>query len=247
MTTFVIQLSENVGVGEREARIASLMVAERHFRQDWDFLVHEYGSSSVPFSFSRLGHGIGRSGDISAVQPKAAGSSLLNKLTNSMMLDLLRRAGESQGCMCRLTLTTAANILCTCILGVPSTQSCVLIPVATGMAMLLVLLTLRQQRPEARYVIWPRIDQKSCFKCMLSAGHTYCTCTYIYCCTLYTVQPRCLSISNRVWASGCGKHSGRGWAENRSSCYRTGSGAVWSQSSALCAHHHKLLCTQSSR
>ena len=38
------------------------------------------------------------------------------------------------------------------------------------MALLLVLLTLRAQRPNARYVIWPRIDQKSCFKCILSAG-----------------------------------------------------------------------------
>ena len=47
---------------------------------------------------------------------------------------------------------------------------CVLVPVATGMALLLVLLTLKQQRPQARYVVWPRIDQKSCFKCMLSAG-----------------------------------------------------------------------------
>ena len=49
-------------------------------------------------------------------------------------------------------------------------KQCVLIPVATGMAMLLVLLTLKQKRPEAKYVLWPRIDQKSCFKCMVSAG-----------------------------------------------------------------------------
>ena len=46
----------------------------------------------------------------------------------------------------------------------------VLLPVATGMALLLLLLTLRQQRPNARHVIWPRIDQKSCFKCIFSAG-----------------------------------------------------------------------------
>ena len=38
------------------------------------------------------------------------------------------------------------------------------------MSMMLVLLTLRQQRPQAKYVLWPRIDQKSCFKCILSAG-----------------------------------------------------------------------------
>lgn len=42
----------------------------------------------------RLIHGIGRSGDISAVQPKAAGSSLLNKLTNSVVLDIIKQAGR---------------------------------------------------------------------------------------------------------------------------------------------------------
>lgn len=44
--------------------------------------------------FCRLIHGIGRSGDISAVQPKAAGSSLLNKLTNSLVLDIIKLAGR---------------------------------------------------------------------------------------------------------------------------------------------------------
>ncbi|XP_073198484.1 O-phosphoseryl-tRNA(Sec) selenium transferase isoform X2 [Lepidochelys kempii] len=62
----------NCGVGEREGRVASGLVARRHYR---------------------LIHGIGRSGDISAVQPKAAGSSLLNKLTNSIVLDIIKLAG----------------------------------------------------------------------------------------------------------------------------------------------------------
>ncbi|XP_068260153.1 O-phosphoseryl-tRNA(Sec) selenium transferase isoform X2 [Nyctibius grandis] len=62
----------NCGVGEREGRVASGLVARRHYR---------------------LIHGIGRSGDISAVQPKAAGSSLLNKLTNSVVLDIIKLAG----------------------------------------------------------------------------------------------------------------------------------------------------------
>ena len=42
----------------------------------------------------RLGHGIGRSGDISAVQPKAAGSSVLMKLANAMVLDAIRLLGK---------------------------------------------------------------------------------------------------------------------------------------------------------
>ena len=49
------------------------------------------------FSFSRLGHGIGRSGDIAAVQPKAAGSSVIMRLTNAMVMDALRLAGKCPG------------------------------------------------------------------------------------------------------------------------------------------------------
>ncbi|XP_061525402.1 O-phosphoseryl-tRNA(Sec) selenium transferase isoform X3 [Phycodurus eques] len=66
----------NCGVGEREGRVASDIVARRHYR---------------------LSHGIGRSGDIAAVQPKAAGSSLLNKLTNSLALDVLKMAAAAEG------------------------------------------------------------------------------------------------------------------------------------------------------
>ncbi|XP_067037810.1 O-phosphoseryl-tRNA(Sec) selenium transferase-like isoform X1 [Acropora muricata] len=115
----------NVGAGEREGRVISSLVSRRHFR---------------------LSHGIGRSGDIAAVQPKAAGSSLLMKLTNSMVLDAIKMAG------------------------VRSVKACLLLPVATGMTLVMTLLTLKQTRPGARFVIWPRIDQKSCFKCILTAG-----------------------------------------------------------------------------
>ncbi|XP_071956294.1 O-phosphoseryl-tRNA(Sec) selenium transferase-like [Antedon mediterranea] len=136
-TTIELMLSElavmdsnnfqsNCGVGEREARVASSLVAKRHFR---------------------LGHGIGRSGDITAVQPKAAGSSILMKLTNAMMLDVLR------------------------ITGIRSTAACFIVPTATGMALVLCMLALRQQRPLGKYVIWPRIDQKSCFKAIITAGY----------------------------------------------------------------------------
>ncbi|KAJ7327002.1 hypothetical protein JRQ81_016761 [Phrynocephalus forsythii] len=71
----------NCGVGEREGRVASELVARRHYR---------------------LIHGIGRSGDISAVQPKAAGSSLLNKLTNSIVLDVHKtcRCQDSYKLLC---------------------------------------------------------------------------------------------------------------------------------------------------
>jgi O-phospho-L-seryl-tRNASec:L-selenocysteinyl-tRNA synthase len=36
-----------------------------------------------------LGHGFGRSGDLWEIQPKATGSSLMNKLTNSVVLDVI--------------------------------------------------------------------------------------------------------------------------------------------------------------
>ncbi len=64
----------NCAVGEREARFASSLVARRHYR---------------------MGHGIGRSGDIGEVQPKAVGSSLLIKLANALLLDTIRLMGES--------------------------------------------------------------------------------------------------------------------------------------------------------
>ncbi|XP_049645955.1 O-phosphoseryl-tRNA(Sec) selenium transferase [Suncus etruscus] len=115
----------NCGVGEREGRVASTLVARRHYR----FI-----------------HGIGRSGDISAVQPKAAGSSLLNKITNSLVLDIIKLAGVQ---------TVASGFV---------------VPMATGMSLTLCFLTLRHKRSKAKYIIWPRIDQKSCFKSMITAG-----------------------------------------------------------------------------
>jgi hypothetical protein len=58
------------GVGEREGRVYSSLVAQRH-----------YGFS----------HGMGRSGDITEPQPKAVGSSVLVKLALMLTLDALRR------------------------------------------------------------------------------------------------------------------------------------------------------------
>ena len=51
-----------------------------------------------------------------------------------------------------------------------SASTCLVLPVATGMGLVMTLLTLRQMRPLAKFVIWPRIDQKSCFKCIITAG-----------------------------------------------------------------------------
>uniref|UniRef100_A0A3Q0KRT8 O-phosphoseryl-tRNA(Sec) selenium transferase n=1 Tax=Schistosoma mansoni TaxID=6183 RepID=A0A3Q0KRT8_SCHMA len=116
----------SVGVGEREGRVLVNFIRRRH-----------YGFT----------HGIGRSGDIAAIQPKAPGSSLICRLTNQLLLDWLRKSGS------------------------PSTSVCFLVPMATGMSLTLCLLAMKRRRPlRANFVLWSRIDQKSCFKCMLAAG-----------------------------------------------------------------------------
>ncbi|KRY87170.1 O-phosphoseryl-tRNA(Sec) selenium transferase, partial [Trichinella pseudospiralis] len=109
------------GVGEREGRVFSAMVKRRN-----------YG----------MIHGIGRSGDLAELQPKALGSSLLNALSNALALSVIH------------------------ISGISKCKKCIIIPVATGMAMTLCLMSFRKARPQATHVIWSRVDQKSCIKCI---------------------------------------------------------------------------------
>ncbi|XP_048448136.1 O-phosphoseryl-tRNA(Sec) selenium transferase [Rhincodon typus] len=56
------------------------------------------------------------------------------------------------------------------LLGVRTVSSCFVVPMATGMSLTLCFLALRHRRPKAKFIIWPRIDQKSCFKSMITAG-----------------------------------------------------------------------------
>jgi O-phospho-L-seryl-tRNASec:L-selenocysteinyl-tRNA synthase len=88
-----------VGAGEREGRVFSSLVARRNHH---------------------MSHGIGRSGDVSAEQPKAAGSSLVVKLTHCLLKDVLATA---------FGLQFVADVLA--------------LPLATGMALTLCLLALR--------------------------------------------------------------------------------------------------------
>ncbi|KAG2486490.1 hypothetical protein HYH03_014793 [Edaphochlamys debaryana] len=118
----------NVGVGEREGRLACPAVARRHFG---------------------LAHGVGRSGDIAAEQPKAAGSSLLAALAAALAADALRIAG----------LVEVGPVA--------------VLPLATGMALALSLMGCREQRPPgADVVIWSRVDQKTALKAVTAAGLT---------------------------------------------------------------------------
>lgn len=119
------------GVGEREGRVYSSLVAQRHFG---------------------LSHGMGRSGDITEPQPKAAGSSVLVKLTLLLALDAIRRGSglNAKG----------------------PAASGILLPLCTGMSMSLLLSSLKSSEGNSNktIVLWSRIDQKSCFKAISSAG-----------------------------------------------------------------------------
>ena len=50
--------------------------------------------------------------------------------------------------------------------------SCIILPMATGMAIANCLSCIARDRPTASKVLWPRIDQKTCLKAILSAGLT---------------------------------------------------------------------------
>lgn len=95
-----------------------------------------------------FGHGIGRSGDLLEAQPKAVGSTIVAQLTNALVLDVMR------------------------LQGIKSVKCCFIVPMATGMTLTLCLLSLKKRRPSAKYVLWSRIDQKSCFKSITTAGLT---------------------------------------------------------------------------
>lgn len=58
-------------------------------------------------------------------------------------------------------------------LGLSEVKDCLVLPLATGMSISLVLLTLRKLRPTSKYVIWPRVDQKTCLKAIITAGICY--------------------------------------------------------------------------
>lgn len=93
-----------------------------------------------------MGHGIGRSGDVMANQPKAAGSSLLLQLAKYLTISAFKQ----------LNYEFVRDVL--------------LLPMATGMALTMVFLTLAEKNKDKKYVLWPRIDQKTCLKSIITAN-----------------------------------------------------------------------------
>lgn len=146
--SFLLELSQldsnnfldNCGVGEREGRVYSKLVQRRNFG---------------------LHHGIGRSGDVSAEQPKAIGSSIIAKLANILVADAMKISG---------------------LQSIDSTTT-LLLPLCTGMSLCSVFNALRAHQREEQNakeeerqntILWTRLDQKTCIKSILASGYDVC-------------------------------------------------------------------------
>ncbi len=111
-------------VGEREARIASPL----HLKISGGFC-----------------HGVGRSGFLTAPQPKAPGGSIMYEITNYLARDIMRN------------------------FGLPNIKAAIITPVATGMSLALALTALKPNRNKndsntKRTVLIPRLDHNSILK-----------------------------------------------------------------------------------
>ena len=71
--------------------------------------------------------------------------------------------------MVKLTKSMTLNVIKK-VNGLSCINDCIVLPFATGMAISLTLLALKSTKPEAEYVLWPRIDQKTCLKSILTAN-----------------------------------------------------------------------------
>jgi O-phospho-L-seryl-tRNASec:L-selenocysteinyl-tRNA synthase len=90
-------------------------------------------------------HGIGRSGHLTAPQPKAAGASLMQQVTNHVALDAIRR------------------------LGLENVRAAIVTPLSTGMSIALILGALRRTLG-IKEVLYPRIDHASPRRAISFAG-----------------------------------------------------------------------------
>jgi len=111
-------------VGEREARIASKL----HLKTSAGFC-----------------HGVGRSGFLTAPQPKAPGGSIMYEITNYLARNLLKN------------------------IGLPNIKEAIVVPLCTGMSLSLCLGALRPDWDDSkllhkRKVLLPQIDHKSLLK-----------------------------------------------------------------------------------
>jgi len=127
--TFLLQILSNMDtdkdpqasrVGEREARIASKL----HLITSGGFC-----------------HGIGRSGFLTAPQPKAPGGSIMYEISNYLARNFLKN------------------------FGLPNIKEAIVVPLSTGMSLALCLGALRiRLEPNRNKILLPRIDHKSILK-----------------------------------------------------------------------------------
>ncbi|MGV9199388.1 MAG: O-phosphoseryl-tRNA(Sec) selenium transferase [Promethearchaeia archaeon] len=119
-------------VGEREARIASPL------------------NLKLSAGFC---HGVGRSGFLTAPQPKAPGGSIMYEITNYVARDFLRK------------------------FGLPNIKKAIVVPIATGMSLALCLAALHPDWDDEnllpkRKLLVPRVDHKSLLKAIELVGVT---------------------------------------------------------------------------
>jgi len=112
-------------VGEREGRVASPLV---------DRLCAGFC------------HGIGRSGQIAAPQPKAPGGSIMYMLVNRFATTILRKRGLS------------------------NVKGAILLPLSTGMSIFLSLAACRKSHTGTE-VVYPRVDHQSPLRGIAAAGY----------------------------------------------------------------------------
>ncbi|MFX1296718.1 MAG: O-phosphoseryl-tRNA(Sec) selenium transferase [Promethearchaeota archaeon] len=107
-----------IRIGEREARVASPLI------------------SKLAYGFN---HGIGRSGEIGAPQPKAPGTSIMYQIANRLALQALKK------------------------FGVPNLKKAIVLPLSTGMSIGLTFAALRKKSNQ-KIVLCTRIDHTSPLK-----------------------------------------------------------------------------------
>jgi len=127
-----------IRIGEREARISTPLLYE------------------LTAGFM---HGVGRSGNLKGAQPKAVGGSLLNSLSDTFALYILKKCG------------------------LKSIKGAIVVPMSTGMTIMLVIRGIMRQFTDLKKktdIIFPRMDHTSPLKAIELAGLECTTIESIY-------------------------------------------------------------------
>ena len=138
------------GVGEREGRVYSPWVLQRH---------------------AGLSHGMGRSGDLVQPQPKAVGSSVLVQLATQLVQHLVQDdCGLKQTARHVVLVPMCTGMTLSLVLSsLRPLQSCAAVAFSMSSSSVPPLPNTNHQKD---IVLWSRIDQKSCFKAIAAAGYT---------------------------------------------------------------------------